>query len=52
MTNIDQFESIFKKADKPPFHLEPVDLDRMLVISDVGLEQTDKFMHEVIEFLG
>lgn len=51
MTNIDQFESIFKKASKAKFELEDVDLDSMLVIADGDEEQTDRFLDQVIDFL-
>lgn len=51
MTNIDQFESIFKKADKAQFKLEDVDLDTILVLSDADESQTDQFMAQVLDFL-
>ncbi|MEZ6138126.1 MAG: hypothetical protein R3C53_24850 [Pirellulaceae bacterium] len=51
MTNIDQFESIFKKADKAQFALEPVDLDSILVISDSAAEETQRFLKQVMDFL-
>ena len=51
MTNIDQFESIFKKADKPKFHLEDVDLDKLMVVTDDDHAATDKFTDQVIDFL-
>lgn len=51
MTNIDQFESIFKKADKAQFALEPVDLDSILVISDSDVDQAQSFLEQVIDFL-
>jgi len=51
MTNIDQFESIFKKADKPKFQLEDVDLDNLMVVTDDDHAQTDKFADQVIDFL-
>lgn len=51
MTNIDQFESIFKKADKPQFQFEDVDLDKMMVVTDDDHSQTDKFTDQVIDFL-
>jgi len=51
MTQIDQFESIFKKADKPKFELEPVDLDSLLIVSDAGPEQTNQFQARVVDFL-
>lgn len=51
MTNIDQFESLFKKADKQQFQLEEVDLDNMLVVSDGDQGHTELFMSQVIDFL-
>ncbi|MCA9128821.1 MAG: hypothetical protein KDB22_17165 [Planctomycetales bacterium] len=51
MTNIDQFESIFKKADKQLFELETVDLDSMLVLSDGDEALSRRFMHQVQDFL-
>lgn len=51
MTNIDQFESIFKKADKPQFQFEDVDLDNLMVVTDDDHAQTDKFTDQVIDFL-
>ncbi|MEM8734280.1 MAG: hypothetical protein AAGG44_08660 [Planctomycetota bacterium] len=51
MTNIDQFESLFKKADKPQLELQEVDLDTALVISDVDAEGTQQFMKQVVDFL-
>ena len=51
MTNIDQFESLFKKADKPQFQLEPVDLDTILVVTDVDQKATDVFVDQVVDLL-
>jgi hypothetical protein len=51
MTNIDQFESIFKKAAKPQFEFEPVDLNSMLVVTDDDQSQTGKFADQVASFL-
>lgn len=51
MTNIDQFESLFKKADKQQFLLEPVDLDNILVIGDGDAEHTQGFLRQVVDFL-
>jgi hypothetical protein len=51
MTNIDQFESIFKKADKQKFQLEKVDLDTVLVVSDADQQLTEQFMDQVVDFL-
>ncbi len=51
MTNIDQFESIFKKADKPRFQLEPVNVDSLLVVTDVDQVQTEAFTARVVDLL-
>ncbi len=51
MTNIDQFESLFKKADKPRFQLEPVDLDSILIVTDVDRAQTEVFTASIVDFL-
>ena len=51
MTNIDQFESLFKKADKPKFQLEDVDLDSLMVVTDDDHAQTDRFTDQVIDLL-
>ncbi len=51
MTNIDQFESIFKKADKPKFQLEDVQLRNLMVVTDDDHTQTDKFTDQVVDFL-
>ncbi len=51
MTNLDQFESIFKKADKRPFHLQSVDLDSILVVTDGDASIADLFMAQVVDFL-
>ena len=52
MTNIDQFESLFKKADKPRFQLEDVKLNNLLVVSDGDLELTDRFTEQAARFLS
>ena len=51
MTNIDQFESLFKKADKPKFQLQDVDLDNLMVVTDDDHAQTDRFTDQVIDLL-
>ena len=35
MTNLDQFESTFRSAAKPVYAYEPIDIDRVLVITDL-----------------
>ncbi|HBE67161.1 MAG TPA: hypothetical protein DDW52_03330 [Planctomycetaceae bacterium] len=51
MTNIDQFESLFKKADKQQFELEAVDLHNILVIGDGDATHTQMFLQQVVDFL-
>lgn len=51
MTKIDQFESIFKKADKQRFQLEDVDLDQIMVVTDGDQAQTETFSEQVLDFL-
>ena len=51
MTNIDQFESLFKKADKPRFQLEPVEMDSILIVTDVDPAQTEVFTASIVDFL-
>ncbi|MFK7737862.1 MAG: hypothetical protein AB8B50_17655 [Pirellulaceae bacterium] len=51
MTNIDQFESLFKKAAKETLELVEVDLDSALVLADVDADGTKQFMHQVVDFL-
>ena len=43
MTNIDQFESVFKAADKPPFAHEVVKLQSVAVITDADAQASDEF---------
>lgn len=38
MTNIDQFESAFRAADKQTFKLEPPAIERGLILTDLGAE--------------
>lgn len=43
MTKIDQFESVFKSADKPVFHYEPFSVGSSLVLTDFDDEAADNF---------
>lgn len=52
MTNIDQFESLFKAAAKTPFVLESVDLDAVLVVTDLEAEASARFLSDVQDFLS
>tara|TARA_B100000965_G_scaffold11517_1_gene8828 strand:- start:345 stop:1199 length:855 start_codon:yes stop_codon:yes gene_type:complete len=40
VTSLDQFESAFKRADKPVFHYAPVQVARVVVLSDGDAEAT------------
>ena len=51
MTNIDQFESAFKAADKPQFDFEGVDIRRVLVITDQDGDAAEVYSHHVKTFL-
>lgn len=52
MTNIDQFESLFKAASKPVFELEPVNIGDVLVVTDLDAAQTDGFTQQAKTFLA
>ncbi|MEM9462356.1 MAG: hypothetical protein AAGF11_49870 [Myxococcota bacterium] len=51
MTNVDQFESVFRSADKPVFHFERVRLDKVLVVSDLATQAAEGFTRAVRKFL-
>lgn len=52
MTNVDQFESVFRAANKPVFHLEEVAVDRILVVSDLPAEAAEGFTRAVQRLLA
>lgn len=52
MTNIDQFESVFKAADKPQFSRESVEFAKVLLVSDLDEPQSRLLEAKVQEFLG
>lgn len=52
MTNIDQFESVFRSADKPVFELQPMAFDRVLVVTDVDKEASAPFVDEAKTLLS
>jgi hypothetical protein len=52
MTNIDQFESVFKAADKPQFAPERVTIESVSVITDLATAKCDSFEEDVRRFLG
>ena len=51
MTNIDQFESAFKAADKKPFNHEWIDIRSVLVLADADAVGTEDFAASVKRFL-
>ena len=52
MTNIDQFESVFKSADKTPFKLEKSTLKTVFVVTDLQAEEAAAYHAEVGRFLA
>ena len=51
MTKIDQFESLFRAADKPVFELEPIQIRDILIVTDLDHSQTSKFAQQAKDFL-
>ena len=51
MTNIDQFESVFKAADKPAFVPEPVTIRSILVVTTLDRPEGESFESSAFEFL-
>lgn len=52
MTQIDQFESVFKAADKPQFVHESVEVNKVLVITDLDGEPAAAHTDQVRQLLG
>ncbi len=52
MTNLDQFESVFRSADKALFRLEPLALDRVLVVTDRDKAASEPFVDEARTLLS
>ena len=48
---IDEFESVFRSADKPLFHLAPPPVRRALVLSDRGPGDADAFEDRVRRYV-
>ena len=51
MTNIDQFESVFKSADKPVFSLEEIHLRRVVAVTDLDASLTSTVCDRYRELL-
>jgi len=52
MTNIDQFESVFKAADRTPFTPATVRIEKVLTITDKGAGESEQFAAQAKQFLG
>jgi nucleotide-binding universal stress UspA family protein len=52
MTRVDQFESVFKRADKTPYAHEWVDVNAVLVLTDLDADALGTFSARVRAFLG
>jgi hypothetical protein len=52
MTNVDQFESLFRAADKPVFRHEPVAIGSVLVVTDLAEYDANLFGDRVRSFLN
>ncbi|MDP6444533.1 MAG: hypothetical protein QGG36_22170 [Pirellulaceae bacterium] len=51
MTNLDQFESAFKSADKRPFQFAPVTFDSVLVVTDLNESMAGEYQSRLAVFL-
>ena len=52
MAKIDQFESVFKAADKPQFLYEPIGFENVLVITDLNDEAAASHCQQVEQLLA
>ncbi len=52
MTNIDQFESVFKAAERTPFSLQDISIGKVLTITDASGNESEQFAAHVQKFLG
>lgn len=52
MTNIDQFESVFKAADKTVFQPESLDFNQLLIVTDLRQDAAEQFGRQVRTLLG
>lgn len=50
MTNIDQFESVFKSADKRPYVYEPLTLENGLIVTDLDDSKRPAYLERVKNF--
>jgi len=52
MTKVDQFESVFRAADKTPFRYDPVEVGSVLVVSDQAEVEAGDFSEKVRSYLS
>ena len=52
MTQIDQFESVFKAASKEVFHYEPLTFRKILVLNDLEEKPQQEFLAKLKQFLS
>ena len=52
MTQIDEFESLFKSAAKPIFQMEPIYIGKALIILDGGAQKDSNFVADIKKFLA
>ena len=52
MTNLDQFESVFKSADRQPFSEESINLEKILVVTDGDAQQAEELNYQLRQFFG
>lgn len=52
MTKVDQFESIFRSADKVTLHYDPPKIGSVLLVTDLEQYDADRLLGEVRTFLG
>ena len=48
---IDEFESIFRSADKPVFHFSPPKVEKILLMSDLSGQDAQRFEERVRQFV-
>jgi nucleotide-binding universal stress UspA family protein len=52
MTSLNNFESIFRSADKPVFEYSPITVDRILLATDLTPANADALVPDLREFLA
>jgi len=52
LTQIDEFESLFKSASKPVFHMEATSIGRVMIVLDSAVDRESDYVNQIREFLG